>query len=92
MGIINKPLLLHLVGCLYYCINDARSFKHQIQRDSLSFFTNIEPSYWTDERDSIPSRFRDFCLSHYIDTNLDNYSTCQQKYRGHFTLFKVTET
>jgi len=28
--IINKPLLLHLVGCLYYCISDARSYKHQI--------------------------------------------------------------
>ena len=23
-------LLLHLVGCLYYCINDSRSHKHQI--------------------------------------------------------------
>ena len=23
IGIINKPLLLHLVGCLYYSINDA---------------------------------------------------------------------
>ena len=23
-------LLLHLVGCLYYCIRDARSHKHQI--------------------------------------------------------------
>ena len=28
-GIINKPLLLHLVGCLYYCISDARSYKPQ---------------------------------------------------------------
>ena len=27
--IINKPLLLHLVGCLYYCISDARSVSHQ---------------------------------------------------------------
>jgi hypothetical protein len=25
IGIINKPIFLHLVGCLYYCINDARS-------------------------------------------------------------------
>jgi hypothetical protein len=29
IGIINKLLLLHLVGCLYYCISDARSYKHQ---------------------------------------------------------------
>ena len=29
IGIINKPLLLHLVGCLCYCISDARSYKHQ---------------------------------------------------------------
>ena len=25
-------LLLHLVGCLYYCINDALSHKHQIEQ------------------------------------------------------------
>jgi len=30
IGIINKPLSLHLVGCLYYCICYARSNKHQI--------------------------------------------------------------
>ena len=30
VGIINKPLLLHLVGCLYYCISDARSSKYQL--------------------------------------------------------------
>jgi hypothetical protein len=29
--ISNRLLLLHLVGCLYYCISDARSHKHQIQ-------------------------------------------------------------
>ena len=27
--IINKLLLLHLVGCLYYCINDARPHNRQ---------------------------------------------------------------
>ena len=27
--VINKLALLHLVGCLHYCINDARSHKHQ---------------------------------------------------------------
>jgi len=26
----NKLLLLRLVGCLYYCIRDTRSHKHQI--------------------------------------------------------------
>ena len=31
IGIINKTLLLHLVGCLYYCISDAPSYKHQNQ-------------------------------------------------------------
>jgi len=29
LGIINKPLLLRLFGCLYYRISDARSYKHQ---------------------------------------------------------------
>jgi len=33
IGIINKSLLLHLVGCLHYCISDARSYKHQIFRE-----------------------------------------------------------
>ena len=33
IGIINKLLLLHLVGCQYIiCINDARSSKYQIDR------------------------------------------------------------
>jgi hypothetical protein len=37
IGIINKPLLLHLVGCLYYFISDARSSKYQIfKRQRLS--------------------------------------------------------
>ena len=30
LKLLIKLLLLHLVGCLYYCINDARSHKHQI--------------------------------------------------------------
>ena len=34
IGIINKLLLLHLVGCLYYCISDARSYKQK----NFSFF------------------------------------------------------
>ena len=33
IGIINKPLLLHLVGCLYYCISDAQSYKHQMSME-----------------------------------------------------------
>ena len=32
LKLLIKLLLLHLVGCLYYCINDARSHKHQIQK------------------------------------------------------------
>ena len=28
--IINKLLLLHLVGYIYYCINDAGSREHQL--------------------------------------------------------------
>jgi hypothetical protein len=35
---IKKLLLLHLVGCLYYCISDGRSHKHQNSRmRSVSF-------------------------------------------------------
>jgi len=30
IGIINKPLLLNLVGCLYYCMSDARLYKYKI--------------------------------------------------------------
>ena len=34
--IINKLLLLHLVGCLHYCINDARSHKfHPLEKAVL---------------------------------------------------------
>ena len=35
MEVINKLSLLHLVGCLYFCINDARSHKHQIQVNNV---------------------------------------------------------
>jgi hypothetical protein len=40
--IINKPLLLHLVGCLYYCICDARSYKHQNPNNILHTRPNGE--------------------------------------------------
>jgi hypothetical protein len=46
-GINNKPLLLHPVGCLCYCISDARSSKHQIS--ALNFKVHCFSSclYWT---------------------------------------------
>ena len=37
IGIINKPLLLHLVSCLYYCISDARLYKHQMTLEVLLY-------------------------------------------------------
>ena len=37
VGIINKRLLLHLVCCLYYCISDARSYKHRLELISLAY-------------------------------------------------------
>jgi hypothetical protein len=30
-------LLLHLVDCLYYCISDARSHKHQINKENSEY-------------------------------------------------------
>jgi len=30
LKLLIKLLLLHLVGCLYYCISDARSHKYQV--------------------------------------------------------------
>jgi len=38
--ITNKLLVLLLVGCLYYCIRDAQSHKHQIDK-SDSFLLMI---------------------------------------------------
>jgi hypothetical protein len=32
-----KVLLLRLFGCLYYCVNDARSHKHRIQKADTYF-------------------------------------------------------
>jgi len=29
IGIINEPLFLHLVGCLYYYIRNVQSYKYQ---------------------------------------------------------------
>ena len=48
IGIINKPLLLHLVGCLYYCISDTRSYKNQIYTIAiwnLSLCNSHKPGY-----------------------------------------------
>ena len=39
IGIINKPLLFHLFGCLYYCIIDTRSYKHQINTSVVCIVT-----------------------------------------------------
>ena len=36
LKLLIKLLLLHLVGCFYYCINDARSHKHQIANKVLT--------------------------------------------------------
>ena len=41
IGIINGPLLLHLVGCLYYCISDVRLCRHQIYERNM-----ISNVYW----------------------------------------------
>ena len=47
IGIINKPLLLHLVGYLYYSISDARSNKHQIEGKTFFFgdFRNVKQEF-----------------------------------------------
>ena len=37
---------MHLVGCLYYCINDARSHKHQSSLISCIMGQEIAPKDW----------------------------------------------
>ena len=52
IGIINKPLLLHLIGCIYYCISDARSDKYQINLFLFEYiirthkFLKLESNVW----------------------------------------------
>ena len=38
LKLLIKLLLLHLVSCLYYCISDARSHKHQTDSNVIFFF------------------------------------------------------
>ena len=40
VGIINKPLLLHLVGVYIICINEARSNKYQVYCNIDSILKN----------------------------------------------------
>ena len=40
-----KLLFLHLVGCLYYCISDALSHKHQIHYEEFDFLIETESNY-----------------------------------------------
>ena len=42
--VINELSLLHLVGCLYYCINDARSNKHKNHGVFSSLFCKYQTS------------------------------------------------
>ena len=37
LKLLIKLLLLHVVGCLYYCINDVRSHKHQKRKINRLF-------------------------------------------------------
>jgi len=44
LKLLIKLLLFHLVGCLYYCINDARS--HNYQTSTLKFFRRRTQFGW----------------------------------------------
>jgi hypothetical protein len=50
---INKRKLLHLVGYLHHCINDARSHKHQVKKKICSnihiFFLTIALNFCGNE-------------------------------------------
>ena len=46
IGIINKLLLLHLVGCKYYSISDSRSDKHQIHNHLFASFAQIKKKFY----------------------------------------------
>jgi hypothetical protein len=45
IGIVNKLLLLHLVGCLYYFIRDARSIRHHFYRFSRGGSLYCDPRF-----------------------------------------------
>ena len=48
LKLLIKLLLLHLVGCLCYCISDARSHKHQNYEKRLlaPLSLSVHPSAW----------------------------------------------
>jgi len=46
IGIINKPLLLHLVCCLCYCISDARSNEYPIEKLSDLLIKKLTRILW----------------------------------------------
>ena len=58
IGIINKPLLLHLVGCLYYCISDARSDKHQTMTQPQGSLEEFAKGVFRNGQDGIADRVR----------------------------------
>jgi len=57
-----KLLLLHLVGCLYYCINDARSHKHQTYKHSASASHMSSPESHFSNSISISDSLNDSCM------------------------------
>jgi len=46
IGIINKPLLLHLVGCLHYCITSLRSRTFRVKALLLVTLHYVKFAVW----------------------------------------------
>ena len=84
--------MLHLVGCLYYCINDAQSHKHQTYREKLqdtcvliivmkATYSNMSEECLLDQLfRSISLRF---CWSVLKPTFLARSQNCESEYHLH---------
>jgi len=71
LKLLIKLLLLHLVGCLYYYINDARSHKHQIFKYNSGYCDSSLCQYFSIRPVSIIPRM--FHTRHFRNT------VCQDK-------------
>ena len=61
-------LLLYPVGCLYYCINDARAYKHQILHSNFQIKSRIKIS-------SLPVCYIPWCQPLFIaSTETSNFT------------------
>jgi len=82
LKLLIKLLLFLPVGCLYYCINDARSHKHQIPFTFRKLCSGASPIFFLCEMTSCLSLWQDIYIYSHITNQMheDDLENLRRKY------------